>query len=163
METFKALEFLERKYFFNKEDYFDSGSKGKIYRITNDKAAKILYGINGKLCIDRDSQFELFQEYKKQKLAVEFGLKFPKVEGIFAIKENKSRQYYPGLVMEYLDGMNLMHLSGNVLAKALEQRNAELDRARNLGFLFLDPCSKNFLFRENEVYFLDAADVKITV
>jgi hypothetical protein len=163
METFKPLELMEKRYSINIGDYVCSGDNGRIYVLGKDKIAKVPYNhFNNQLCNDRNSQFKLFKEYQKQKLAIELGLNYPEVEGLFAIKENNNGLYYPGLVMKYLNGgETLDKLCGDKLDKARRQRDSEIGKARELGIFIGDNHKNNAILYNGEIYLLDAADLKI--
>ena len=161
MATFKPLEQMEKKYSIDSEDFICSGDNGKIFRLDEDRVVKIPYNpFNKMLCNGRQSQFNLFQEYKKQEFAVELGIKYPTPEGIFAIKYNETGQYYPGIVMIHKAGSTLDKLCGEELREAIRQRDKELEKARDLGVIVRDNHNNNALWDKKEICLLDAAGIE---
>lgn len=163
MATFKPLEFMEKKYEIDRDSFICYGDHGKIFKIGEGKLAKVPYNcFNGQLCNGRDSQFQLYNEAKEQKFAIEMGIKYPEVEGIFAVKEKKSGNYYPAIIMKNLEGgLTLDKLEGDEFKKALKQRDSELEKAREAGIIIPDSHKNNAMWYQNQTYLLDPAKIII--
>ena len=163
-KIFKPLEFMEKKYSIDAKNYISSGDSGRIYELGDGQIVKIPYNpFNKLLRNDIKSQLNLFKEYKNQDLVTNLGLKFPKPEGVFAVKETESGRYYPGLVMEYKKGKTLDKLDDGVLKKAREKRDLEIEKAKNMGIIFKDNHKNNALWLDGleDICLLDAADIQI--
>lgn len=153
----KPLERLEKKYSFREKELFDNGSSGKIYFDRGD-IIKIPYDFStGILLNSPGAQKKAFNEAKMQEFAVEMGLKFPEVYGIFAVKEEDSGKYYPGFAMKYIKGQTHGSLDGVLREKVEMQRRVELNKARDLGFIFNDVNAGNVMWcpEEEQTYLLD--------
>jgi len=157
MINFKPLERLEKKYSFKEKEIFNNGSSGKIYMDKGD-IIKIPYDFStGILLNSLGAQKKAFNEAKMQEFAVEMGLKFPEVYGVFAVKEEESGKYYPGFAMRYIKGQTHGSLEGAVMEKVEMQRRNELNKARDLGFIFNDVNAGNVMWcpEEEQTYLLD--------
>jgi hypothetical protein len=164
MKKFKPLEELEKKYFINKDECLARGSRGKIYRVGQGIVTKIPFDItSGNLRNDRKALFDLFKEYNNQELAVELGIKFPKPYGIYAIKENKSGLYFPGLAMDEVNGKDFNQLEGKALDNARILRDAEIEKLSNAGLIFADNHKGNAMWTPLGVYLLDADGLNFSI
>jgi hypothetical protein len=161
MILFKPLHNLEKKYFVKDKNYIALGSCGKIYSAEEDVLIKISFDVNtGKLLNDKLSHKRLYNEAKVQDLAFELGVRFPKVQGFYAVKSLDSGLYYPGLCMQDLGDITLNKLSGAVLDEAERQRDLEIEKARDLGFKIKDIHNMNAIWFEEKTYLLDAGIIE---
>ncbi len=165
METFKPLELMEKKYSINLEETVCKGDFKKLFDLGNGKLARIPYNhFNGQLCNDRNSQFKLYQAYKKQELARELGVNYPDTEGIFAILDTSTGKYYPGMVIKNLDGgKTLDRLEGEEQNKVMKEMDKEIRKAKESGVIMKDVHLNNFMWYKNKIYPLDPDDVEISM
>jgi hypothetical protein len=163
MATFKPLELMEKKYEIDSDNCICYGDHGKLFEIGEGKLAKLAYNcFNGQLCDGRESQFELFNEAKDQKFAIEMGIRYPEIEGIFAVKEKKTGKYFPAIVMKNLEGgLTLDKLEGDEFREALRQRDLELNKARDAGIIIPDSHKNNAMWYNGLTYLLDSAKMII--
>ena len=149
---------MEKKYEIDRDNFIGNGDNGKIFDLGQGRLAKVPYnGFNGQLCNGRESQFNLYNECNEQQFAIEMGIRYPAVEGIFAVKEKKSGNYYPAIVMKNLEGgIILDNLEGDILKEALRQKDLEKEKARELGIIIPDHHRKNSMWYNNQIWFLDA-------
>ena len=131
---------MEKKYEIDRDNFMSKGDNGKIFDIGDGKLAKVPY--NG---------------FNDQLFAIEMGIRYPEIEGIFAVKEKKSGDYYPAIVMKNLkEGVTLDNLEGDVLKEALRQKDLEKEKARELGIIIPDHHRRNSMWYNNQLYFIDA-------
>ncbi len=151
------LSNLEKKYSIEEGKHLHSGSCGKIFSDKGD-FIKIPHDFHkGSILNDRFSQERLYNEAKIQDLAVDLGIKLPKVYGLFAVKEKKSGIYYPGMAMRELGDVLIGKLSGSLREEAERQKNFEINKAEELGFVINDVHDMNAVWfpKEEQVYLLD--------
>ena len=157
MILLKPLDALEKKYSINEEDNLFRGSCGKIYLDKND-FIKVPFDFHtGKLTQDKNSFRRLYEEAKMQDFAVSLDIKLPDVYGFFAVKENGKGIYYPGLAMRNLGDLTLNTLEGSLRKKVESQRDFEIEKARDLGFVCNDNHDENVVWvpEEEQTYLLD--------
>lgn len=167
MKFIKPLEQLERKYSINRDEFIGRGNNGKAFRLGNGLLAKVPYNnLNGYLRNDRQAIENVFREYNLHQLALDLGLKFPKLNDIYAIQEIQSGEYFPGLVMQDLCGCNFKDLDPEKLAKARKLRDLEIKKVEDAGLFFVDNKKGNVVWteafnKEGEVFLIDAPGLGI--
>ncbi|HKL23180.1 MAG TPA: hypothetical protein VJ895_00345 [Candidatus Nanoarchaeia archaeon] len=155
--VFKPLERLENGGRIEDFDYFSRGACGKIY-CSQEKAIKIPYDFhNGNFLRDRKTQWRLHEEFNVQKLAVDLGISFPAVYGVKSVFDEKGI-CYPAIFMKFLEGKDFGKLEGDILKEAENQRNLEIEKAKDFGFVIRDSHLMNSIWipGEEKTYLLDA-------
>ncbi len=162
MKLIKPLEQLERKYSVEKDNYDCLGATTRLYRVDTGKIAKMFFnGQRNVLRNDRKAIQDLFKEYNNLELARDLGVNYPEPEGIFAIKENSSGLYFPGLVMQDVGDKTLESLCFEESKKALKQRDLEVEKANEAGLFIGDNHLRNAIFHNNQVYLIDAEGIRV--
>jgi hypothetical protein len=118
----KLVDKLEKKYDFNSsENSIGSGFYAKVYRLNSNKAVKIpIYFPDGdtkneKLTSDDSVTLKLEKEFETHKYFYDFfkdnsEINIVKPYGIYALKNLQDERYYPGIVMDFLDGKRVSEL-----------------------------------------------------
>ncbi|MBI2044499.1 hypothetical protein HYT23_00420 [Candidatus Pacearchaeota archaeon] len=107
---------------------------GRVYRIGDSRyCVKIRKGLNN------------FKEYNDRKLKHEFdvaeelyhaGVSVPKPEGVIGIRDPETSNFYPGFVMEYVNGIDLHKISDKSLFKIIFRlKDKEMELVKLLGFI----------------------------
>jgi hypothetical protein len=164
MKLIKTLEQLEKKYSVDKDKYSCRGGHSRFYRVEDGKIAKILFdGPKDSLMNDRDAISKLFKIYNDQELAREFGINYPKIEGLYAIKENSNGLYFPGLVMKDVGDKTIDSLCGkdhDEFLTASRLWEAETQKANEAGITIHDNHPKNAMWFENQTYLVDGENIR---
>lgn len=167
MILFKPLKNLEKKYSIVENENLFRGACGKIYSDGGD-FIKIPFDFNkGNLLNDSLSQKRIYNEAKIHDLALGLGIKLPLFYGLFAVKDVNTNLYYPGLAMKNLGKLIISKLEGSLREKAEFQRKIEIDKARDLGFVFRDNHDMNAVWvpDEEQTYLLDCGlwDYRVSI
>lgn len=177
MKLIKTLDQLEKKYSVDKNKYACRGANSRFYRVEDEKIAKMLFNApKDHLRNDRESISKLFQIYNNQELAREFGINYPKIDGIFAIKENSNGLYFPGLVMQDVGDERLHDMCSGIPLEGLSEKvseeahnefltasklwELEIQKANEAGLIIEDNHPKNAMWFNNQVYLVDGENIK---
>lgn len=157
MILFKPLEHLDKKYSIREKENLFKGSCGKIYGVQGDLVKIPADFSRWHLLNDKLSQKRLYNEAKIQNFAHSLGIKLPEVYGLFAVREEDSNIYYPGIGMKDLGRLVINNLNGSLRNEAERQRDIEIEKARDFGFVIKDSNDLNAIWvaEEEQTYLID--------
>lgn len=119
------IDKLEKKYEFRKNEYIDEGRRANIYKI-NGVVVKIpgKWARNGYeneyLELKNEDRYvkKLIKEFEDHKkyydlFLSESEVNIVKPHGVYAVRNTDSSIYYPGFIIDFLEGINLEGMKGS--------------------------------------------------
>jgi hypothetical protein len=126
---------------------------GRVYRVSDDKAAKI---------VDESDLEEIKREEETGRVFYNEGIAVAKPFGIYRIPRRKGivlrrTELNPALLREYLEGIPLSNLSGDKFKVAMDSFNRQLEHAERIGYDAWDLHFANSLWvpSRNKTHLLD--------
>jgi RIO-like serine/threonine protein kinase len=145
---------MKRRLKLTRTQFIDQGQCGQVYAV-GDFAVKVYWGRGGEKFIPEDpiirginSKKDFHKEYSVARDLYSAGISVPRPYGIVRVEVDGEKRI--GYAMERIKGKPLDWVGNLIRSKKIKERDAEIAKAKRLGFIMDDTNDGNVMVRESD-------------